>query len=454
MTPKNNYLYLFFIIFLFTNCHTNRQVESLPPTPEWVTKKPINKNYYIGIGSAIKTVNIADYQSNAKNIALADLSSDISVNISTKSALHKMENALGYSEDFMLSTLATSKEHLEGYEVVASYENDTHYWIYYRLSKEKYRNLKAQKKQNAMQLALDFYKKGNENKELNNYYYALTFYLKGLEAIKNYLGESLETDNNGKKILLGNELLSAFFSTLKNINIAPPKRQIILSPRDDLANYPFVFFVKNEKNEALKLIPIEFNIGNIPLFENTTQSNEKGEVFFSLGRTKPKNNSFFLNATFNMQKFTKQAISDPIFRKIINKTNAPKGKIKVVLSKAKFFINSEEKNLNKILSSKPIEQKLRNLFSDNGYQLSNAQNEADYTLKINTNTYRDRNEGKMYYAYLKGEIVVKDKKKEIMKFSIDQQKGVQLNYEKAGLNAYEELNYRLQKFFDKLLKAL
>lgn len=454
MTPKNNFLYLIIIFFLFTNCHTNRQVGSLPPTPEWVTKKPINKNYYIGIGSAIKTMNVADYQSNAKNKALADLSSDISVNISTKSALHKMENALGYSEDFMLSTLATSKAHLEGYEIVASYENDTHYWIYYRLSKEKYKNLKAQKKQNAMQLALDFYKKGNQNKENNNYYYALTFYLKGLEAIKNYLSESLETEDRGKKILLGNELLSAFFSTLKNINIAPAKRQIVLSPRDDLANYPFVFFVKNEKNEALKLIPIEFNIGNIPLFDNTTQSNERGEVFFSLGRTKPKKNTFVLNATFNMQQFAKQAISDPIFRKIITKTTAPKGKIKVVLSKAKFFIHSEEKNLNKALPSKPIEQKLKKLFLDNGYQLSNAQNEADYTIRVKTNTYRDKNQGKMYYAYLKGEIVLVDKKAEIMKFSIDQEKGVQLNYEKAGLKAYEELNDMLQKFLDKLLKIL
>lgn len=454
MILKNNYLYLIFIFSLFTNCHTNKQITDLPPTPEWVTKKPINKNYYIGIGAAIKTVDIADYQSNAKNMALADLSSDISVNISTKSALHKMETSLGYSEEFMLSTLATSKEHLEGYEMVASFENDTHYWIYYRLSKEKYKNLKAQKKQNAIQLALDFYEKGNKNKENNNYYYALTFYLKGLEAIKNYLAESLETEYDEKKILLGNELLSSFLSTLKNISITPSQREIKLSPNNDLSNYPFLFFVKNEKQKALKLIPIEFNIGNIPLLDNTTQSNQKGEVFFSLGRTKPKNNPFVLNANFNMQLFTKQIISDPIFRKIINKITAPKGKIKVEVSKASFFIYSEEKNLNKALSIKPIKQKLEKLFLDNGYPLSNTENKADYIIKINANTYQDKNERAMYYAYLKGEIAVTDKKNEIMKFGIDRQIGVQLSYEKAGWSAYEELNYKLEKFFDKLQKIL
>ena len=50
--------------------------------PSWVAKRPVDKNYFFGIGTASKSSS--NYIQSAKNNALSDLSSEISINISSE----------------------------------------------------------------------------------------------------------------------------------------------------------------------------------------------------------------------------------------------------------------------------------------------------------------------------------------------------------------------------------
>ena len=56
---------------------------SAPKKPGWVKKRPNIKGYYIGIGIAEKTKGYKDYLRQAKNNALNELASEITINISS-----------------------------------------------------------------------------------------------------------------------------------------------------------------------------------------------------------------------------------------------------------------------------------------------------------------------------------------------------------------------------------
>ena len=124
----------------------------------WVLKRPINQAYFIGIGMVNKS-NSTNHIQSAKNNALNDLSSEISVNISSEIVDIMIEQS-GMSEEESRSEIhASTKADLEEYELVDTWENDYEYWVYYRLSKAKYQANIELKRQNAISLSLDLFKK-------------------------------------------------------------------------------------------------------------------------------------------------------------------------------------------------------------------------------------------------------------------------------------------------------
>ena len=57
--------------------------------PKWVKNRPVSSEYYIGVSVVSKDVE--NYMQLAKNKALQDLASQISINISSNSVLHQFE---------------------------------------------------------------------------------------------------------------------------------------------------------------------------------------------------------------------------------------------------------------------------------------------------------------------------------------------------------------------------
>ena len=111
--------------------------------PDWVKSRPIDKNYYIGIGVAKKSKKNKDYIQYAKDSALKNLASEISVNISGE-VISKVMEKNGINKEELISNIKTSTQaKLQGYELVGTWEDKNNYWVYYHLSKEKY---KAQQK--------------------------------------------------------------------------------------------------------------------------------------------------------------------------------------------------------------------------------------------------------------------------------------------------------------------
>ena len=103
-------------------------------TPSWVTERPINQAYYIGIASVSKS----EYPYNATDIArdnaLNSLAREIRVQVNSESVLSTLQVNHWVEESFASNITSTVAEDLEGYTLVGSFEDENEVHVYYKIA--------------------------------------------------------------------------------------------------------------------------------------------------------------------------------------------------------------------------------------------------------------------------------------------------------------------------------
>jgi len=141
-----NFAIILISILIFSSCGSTKKATVEIPKPGWVLTKPVINDYYIGIGTSRKIGTLEQYTEEARKNALSSIAGEISTKISSVSVLNQFEDQNGISEIFQNKIKASSKDMLAGYEMVEQFENESHYWVYYKLSKAKYEEEKAKRK--------------------------------------------------------------------------------------------------------------------------------------------------------------------------------------------------------------------------------------------------------------------------------------------------------------------
>lgn len=171
--------------------------------PEWVNQRPRLPDYYVGIGMSAKK-DIKDYRTRAKSDALLDLAQEISVAVSGTFVENIVEKT-GLSEAMVRSEIRlSSKAHIGDHELVDQWEDNEAYWVYYRLSKERYRQLRDRSRSTASKLAADMFRRALMADDNHQIVSALRFDYEALQQLSDFLGESIEVDLNGRTVPLGN----------------------------------------------------------------------------------------------------------------------------------------------------------------------------------------------------------------------------------------------------------
>ncbi len=450
---RKNKVALLILLILLMGCGSSKKATEVESLPGWVKEKPMIPGYYVGLGSAQRTPNTTDYQVTAKNKALADLVSEISVNISTQSVLNRFESDKGFAEDFVSLTKSYANENIEGYEVVNTYESPTHYYVLYKLSIEKYKSIKEQRKQVAVAKGLDLIKKAGQLIGSKKYYDAIFNLTKGLEVVLPYLSESLECELNGKTIDLGNELYNGLITTMNNIIISPKANEIEVTKGQSIPLGQLVFTFKTADGVPLQGIPVIFSLGSKPLHNNKCETNILGEASYELQPVNTTKSTGYLIAQMDANEVASFCASDPLIRKLIRKMDMPSARILIRLKDPKFFVESSELNFNVAMNPKILKGKMEQLLANNGFPVVYSKPDADFTINISSNTNQQKVEGKMFYAILNAEIKVLNTNGELV-FSrpVVNITGVQLNLNDAGLDAYNNLSDYLTKNFMPKLK--
>ena len=73
--------------------------------------------------------------------------------------------------------------------MVDAYEDGANYWVYYRLSIARYRQIKEEQKRNATLLATDYLQKARQAEKANARVQAIGYYFQAFRSLEKYLGK-------------------------------------------------------------------------------------------------------------------------------------------------------------------------------------------------------------------------------------------------------------------------
>lgn len=432
---------LYIVVLFLVACGSQKKTVEEPSQdrPVWVTGKPIESGYYAGIGMAYKSAG-ADFATMAKNNALNDLSSEISVTVSSSSLFYQVEQANQLREEFQANTRLKSKENLAGYELVGTWEDNEQYWIYYRLNKYDYEVLKQQRLQKAVAQAKQFFDKAEEFKNMGQYAESLKFSTKAFSALRDYLGDPIKTEWHGKEVFLTVEMYSAMQQTLSDISLLPVRSKINVKRGEPVPAELLTFTALGKMGEPLSSLPIYFYYSEERLKNNQLYTNVAGQASYSLAKVVTLNNIAYMQANVNMVALVSEATEDAFVRKLLAKLSGPEARIEMAVVKPRVFISSTEFNLDKPMKSQLLASAFRQNFVNNGFEVVNNAAEADFLLAITGNTKPGNAQGQFSTASLDASITLHRNSGELLfERQVPGYLGLQLSHEAAGEDAYKKL---------------
>ena len=227
---------LFLVLIACSPSVTNKNAQNLQkPRPDWLSVKPQTDAYFVGIGHSNKDGS-NNYVQEAKKSALEDLVSEIKVNVSSTSVLTQIDDNKEFREKYEQMVQTTAADEIEEFEVADSWDDLKNYWVYYRLSKRRYREIKEKLKRDAVTLSLDFFTKAKQSERESSTIEALSFYYQGFRAVEKYLAEPITLTFEGKEIILTNEIYASMQKLLDDIQLTATPSQLTLNRRISQGN--------------------------------------------------------------------------------------------------------------------------------------------------------------------------------------------------------------------------
>ena len=210
------------LIFSTFGCATAR-------IPSWIKKRPISDEYYIGI-SRVSTAT-PDFNQVAKNKALADIISEISVELSSTSVFHQLEENDRLKETYESWTQTKIQDELEGYELVDTYNKKGEYWVYYRLNIADYKRIKREKLEKAKKLSISLLEEAHEARSKGEIGTALQLYRQSFDAVTPHLKEDLSAFiHEHGRIDLANHNYKSISETFANLTFKAANDPILFTP--------------------------------------------------------------------------------------------------------------------------------------------------------------------------------------------------------------------------------
>ena len=412
--------------------------------PDWVKKHPVSQIYYIGIAAVQKTKGDVDYMQKAKDAALTNLASQIQVNIAGDLFTKIVESAQGVEDELIKQIRTTTKAELEGFELVDSWDDDDQYWVYYRLSKTLYEENKQRKLNQAMSLALDLYQDAREYESRGDIEKAIWHCFLAIKPLEPYLNESLQTDFEGRKVYLFNEIYTAIQSILTRTELQPTKQEIngkIGQALKDPLELKVVFISAAGVSMGAANIPIDFSFfrGDGDLVTQA-RSNNDGIVQSKVSKIKALDKVQMVQAAIDLKTLAAYNEASVIMQSIIRSYTMPEIKFVLNISGLTACIKSEEIHKGGKLKVAAIEPALKEALGRSGFTFTDTRSAADLAIDIKANS-RDGSEimAGMFSSFVDMTVTAVDMSTgaEIFKRTFHKIKGIDLDYNKAGLKAFK-----------------
>lgn len=276
---KRSLLFSLITLLLITACQSKKkQAELLEMSkPEWLKSRPVSSSWFYGIGIVPKIGGSAYYEKKVKEKALADLAQQISTKVKSDTRFYKMEDNKGVYEYIQSRINATSNEFLEGYEFVDDWEDESNVYAFYRLSKQTFYTLKAERKTKAMELAWLKLNQAGGQEQQNKVIEALELYATGIDALSGYLNEEVVNEENGEKTDLFVACKDGIQKLLKQLSIRCTKKELTGHTGTTITQGAAHICIKNGSRNAEGL-PVKFSYSGGYVVNDKARTDASGEA--------------------------------------------------------------------------------------------------------------------------------------------------------------------------------
>ncbi len=397
MNPRNLLLTILSVSFFLAGC-TSSRIPGGEKQPDWVTIRPIDNAYYVGVGKSSKALTGNNYIQAAKEEALADMASEISVELSNHSVLRQFEHNGEFTEEFESYTRTSTQKQLEGYTLVDQWESPDNYWVYYRLSKAEYERQQREKLENAKQRAKNFYEAALNHREKGEVHQALVNLSQAFNAIQPYLDKDLSTFTLEGRVYLGNAIFNAFQEIISHLHINANRQSyqlITLGTSDEDIGVTVRY-----RNHRVAQLPIIFYF---PTDEHTLQeevsTNYQGVANTSIAHTAPKAKEINLRAELDLESYFSH---NPLLKKMFLSERAiPYGNVTLEVKERTAFLESNEFFLDKKASQQYLAGILKEELTKHFFNFTNNRQNADVIVHLEARTDKGEALGKhnLHTAY-------------------------------------------------------
>jgi hypothetical protein len=435
------YLILFYAV-LILGCKTRikNPIHTKRERPEWTQTRPIDPSFYIGIG-VVNKKNGIDFQSTAKKNALNDLVSEIKITVSTNSVLNQQQNNQIYKQSFESETKVAALNTIEGFEIVDSWEDETNYWVYYRLLKENYHGAKKRKMMAAVDRAETFYRQALSLHPVIDYSQSLRLKVRALAAVQDYLNENIESNINGRNVSLISDIFQSMQqqlvqlrirSTVQEMNgkVGRPLLQSILAEAFINGNTPVPFVP----------LTIVSDIGRVRS-SSAVPTNDAGKAELFILSIMSRDPVQTVRIVPDMNAIISVDSLNITLKSLLMGMDVSSHLIRLKVVPLQIFLRINEHNLGKSINSNPLETIIRRALNENGCTFINNASQADYTITLSANTRQaPAIWGNMQTADLDLSISLFDNStnSDVFKDGLQNIKGYHANIEQAGLDAYKQ----------------
>jgi hypothetical protein len=415
--------------------------------PEWVRKRPILQEFYVGIGMALKNRPAAEYTEGARNVALNDIASQITVSVSSDVLRKVLESNERLEDEFQSRIRASATADLEGVQVVDTYETGEEYWVYCRLSRTEYLARRAEKLNAASAQSFSLYSSGKKLEREGNVGPALGFYAQAFGPVEKYLTEPLLVQTGEGPVYLVSELYSTLQTLLSRIEAraaVPEQNAKIGRP---LAKPLEVTAVLRESGApVVPDIPFRFaftrGAGEHVAHART---DPRGIARCPVQKITASDRIQTVEARLDLLALAGSERTTPVVRTVLESFEAPAVRFVLNVSGVEVFVDARESMFGEPLQQKRIEPLLKSELGGRGFAFVDDRSKADFVVRIEADARRGTESFGLFFAFAGATVSLTDREsgRELYKGSITDVKEGSDTFEKAGARALGTLARRI-----------
>jgi len=417
------------------------------PQPGWLASKPADNNYYVGIGHGTKD-GANNYIQEAKKSALEDLVSQIKVEVSSMSVLSQIDENKEFQQKYQQIIQTKVKDDIQDFEQEDSWQDEKNYWVYYRLSKQRYKDIKDGLRRDAVTSALDFFTKAKVSERNGDMVQALGFYFQGFRAIEKYLAEPIRIQFEGNDILLTNEIYANLELLLDKIQLTATPSEMAVNRRisgSGLTVTAKAFLKESNKPVADLPLTAAFEKGSGNVFPDY-KTDDSGQTKILVTKIGAKDLDQTVGVKVNLLFFLGPDSSN-ICLLMAQKMTVPQVSILLNVQRPVVLVSSTERNFGIDKANQQLTNRLKNFLTNSGFEITDDRAKAELWMDVNADSEKGSVSGSIYITYVTAiirVITLKDNK-EIYSTTLDRIKGYSLDYERSSQESYDKSMSILEK---------